>query len=184
MSEEHADAILTDFASDPQARVADWAVRYPSQGRAFAQLAADRILPLPSADSTRVQALGLAVLREKRAAYRPALSSLKSAAEAKGLTAESVAAALAVPVGLFWKLHRRLIAFESIPGAFVQRLAETLDQTVDELARYLKQPAQLAARASYKNDGMPEARQESFASALSLDPETTEAMRAMWQTLT
>ena len=181
MSEERADAILTEFASDPSARVADWAVRYPSQGRAFAQLAADRALPLPQGDVARVQALGMTVLREKRAAYSATRLSLKSAAEAKGLTAETAAAALRVPVGLFWKLHRRLITFESIPAVFLQRLSDTLDQSIEELSRYLKQPAQLAAGASYKNDEAPEARQESFTQALSQDPETTEAMRATWR---
>jgi len=177
MSEELADAILTEFASDPTARVADWAVRYPAQSRAFARLSADRAFPLPAGDEARVHSLGLAVLREKRAVYGVGLASLKAAAEAKGLTAESAAAALAVPVGLFWKLHRRLIAFESIPVAFVQRLAQTLDRTVEELASYLRQPPQLAAGASYKNDGAPEARQESFQEALQNDPETTPSMR-------
>lgn len=177
MSEELADAILTEFASDTTARVADWAARYPGQSRAFARLAADRAFALPEGDSLRVRSVGMAVLREKRAAYGAHLTSLKSAIEAKGFTAESAAAALAVPVGLFWKLHRRLIAFESIPVAFVQRLAETLDRTVEELASYLRQPPQLAAGASYKNDGAPEARQESFQEALQNDPETTENMR-------
>ena len=181
MSEELVDAILTEFASDPTARVADWAVRYPAQCRAFAQLAADRAFALPEGDSARVHLLGVTVLREKRAAYSAAFTSLKSAAEAKGLSAETVAAALTVPVGLFWKLHRRLITLESIPAAFVQRLAETLDRTVEELARYLQQPPQLASGASYRSDTTPEVHQESFDQALHLDPESTEAMRAVWR---
>jgi hypothetical protein len=180
MSDERADAILTEFASDPTARVADWAARHPAQAREFAYLAAERTFPAPAADSTRVQSLGLSVLREKRAAYGATFTSLKSVAEAKGHTAESLAAALKLPVGLFWKLHRRLVSFETIPQALVTQLAETLDRGVEELARYLRQPPQLAAGASYRSDTAPKALQESFATALSTDPDTTDEMRQSW----
>ena len=181
MNEELSDTILVEFASDPTAQVADWAARYPAQAREFAYLAADRAFPAPGADSTRAQSIGLSVLREKRTAYSTAtFASLKSVAEAKGHTAESLAAALKLPLGLFWKLHRRLVSFETIPQALLSQLAEKLDRSVDELARYLRQPPQLAAGASYRNDSAPQTTQESFASALGNDPDTTDEMRQSW----
>ena len=180
MNEELSDTILVEFASDPNAQVADWAARYPAQAREFAYLATDRAFPAPTADSTRAQSLGLSVLREKRQAYSTTFASLKSVAEAKGHTAESLATALKLPVGLFWKLHRRLVSFETIPQTLLTQLAATLDRTVDELARYLCQPPQLAAGASYRSDTAPEALQESFASALGNDPDTTDEMRQSW----
>ena len=183
MNEELSDTILVEFASDPTARVTDWAERYPAQAREFAYLAADRAFPAPSADSAHTQAIGMSVLREKRTAYSAvAFTSLKSIAEAKGHTAESLAAALTLPLGLFWKLHRRLVSFETIPQALLSQLAEKLDRSVDELARYLRQPPQLAAGASYRSDSAPQATQESFASALSNDPDTTDEMRQSWAT--
>jgi hypothetical protein len=180
MNEELSDTILVEFASDPNARVADWAARYPAQAREFAYLATDRAFPAPTADSTRAHSLGLSVLREKRTTYSATFASLKAVAEAKGHTAESLAAALKLPVGLFWKLHRRLVSFESIPQTLIHQLSATLDRGADELARYLRQPPQLAAGASYRSDSAPEALQESFASALLNDPDTTDEMRQSW----
>lgn len=180
MNEELSDIILVEFASDPTAQVADWAARYPAQAREFAYLAADRAFPTPSADSAHAQSIGMSVLREKRAAYSATFASLKSVAEARGHTAESLAAALKLPLGLFWKLHRRLVSFETIPQVLINQLAEKLDRSVDELARYLRQPPQLAAGASYRSDSAPQATQESFASALGNDPDTTDEMRQSW----
>ena len=180
MNEELSDTILVEFASDPTAQVADWAARYPAQAREFAYLAADRAFPAPSADSAHAQSIGMSVLREKRAAYSATFASLKSVAEARGHTAESLAAALKLPLGLFWKLHRRLVSFETIPQALISQLAEKLDRSVDELARYLRQPPQLAAGASYRSDSAPQATQESFTSALTNDPDTTDEMRQSW----
>ncbi len=181
MSEEMSDIVLTEFASEPNARVSDWATRYPAQAREFAYLAADRAFPAPSADSGHAQSIGMSVLREKRVAYSAAVfASLKSVAEAKGHTAESLATALKLPLGLFWKLHRRLVSFETIPQVLLSQLAEKLDRSVDELARYLRQPPQLAAGASYRSDSAPQATQESFTSALTNDPDTTDEMRQSW----
>jgi hypothetical protein len=181
MNEELADTILIEFANDTTAQVADWATRYPAQAREFAYLAADRAFPASSADTTRAQAIGMSVLREKRMAYSAVtFASLKSIAEAKGHTAESLAAALKLPLGLFWKLHRRLVSFETIPQMLINQLAEKLDRSVDEVARYLRQPPQLAAGASYRSDTAPQAIQESFTSALTNDPDTTNEMRQSW----
>ena len=180
MNEELSDTILVEFANDTTAQVADWAARYPAQAREFAYLAADRAFPAPSADSAHAQSIGMSVLREKRAAYSATFASLKSVAEARGHSAESLAAALKLPLGLFWKLHRRLVSFETIPQALISQLAEKLDRSVDELARYLRQPPQLAAGASYRSDSAPQATQESFTSALTNDPDTTDEMRQSW----
>lgn len=190
MSEELNDAILVEdaisieFASDPNARVSDWAARYPAQARTFALLATERTFPTHATEGSeqRVHTLGLSVLREKRLAYTAAtLTSLKVAAEAKGYTPESLMATLQLPLGVFWKLQRRLIAFETIPQSLIRQLATALDRRVDELARYLRQPAQLATGASFRSDSAPEVLQESFESALHNDPETTDAMRAAWR---
>ena len=181
MNEELADTILIEFADDTTAHVADWAARYPAQAREFAYLAADRAFSAPHADSAHAHSIGLSVLREKRVAYSAAaFTSLKSVAEAKGHTADSLAAALKLPLGLFWKLHRRLVSFETIPQALISQLAATLDRTADEVARYLRQPPRLAAGASYRSDSAPQATQESFASALTNDPDTTGEMRQSW----
>lgn len=131
----------------------------------------------PSLSEGRVRELGLGVLAERR----PALTSLINAVKAQGMNLETAAQTLDAPEGLLWKLHRRLIAFETIPQAFVEKLAESVRRNVDEISAYLRQPPMLAPGASYRADTAPEALVESFETALSNDPDVTDAMRARWR---
>ena len=126
---------------------------------------------------SRVRELGLGVVSERR----PALTSLVSAVRAQGLDLETAAQTLDAPEGLLWKLHRRLIAFETIPQAFVARLAESVRRSAEEMSDYLRQPPTLAVGASYRADTAPETRVESFRDALASDDETTDAMLARWR---
>lgn len=182
-----ADAILTEFAATPEATLAEWTARYPALARDLARLAENRWAGAPAASETaaaRVQAIGLQMLAERRAAQSAPLTSLAAAARTRGWEDETLAAALAIPVGLFWKLQRRLIAPESLPRTLVDRLAVSLGRAADEVTAYLRQPPTLAAGASYRADTAPslvrEGR-ESFAEALAADPDTTDAMRQAWR---
>ena len=94
----------------------------------------------PALSENRVRELGQGVLSERR----PVLTSLINAVKARGMNLEEAAQTLDAPEGLLWKLHRRLIAFETIPQAFVERLAESVRRSADELSAYLRQPPMLA----------------------------------------
>jgi hypothetical protein len=180
-AESAADAIAVGFVQSGES-LSVWAARHPEQGRTLARLALETRglyqAAEPSEQSVRrVRELGQQAL----AAHRPALKSLLLAAEAQGLAPEDAAQALSLPYGLFVKLHRRLIAFESIPASLLETLARSLRRTGEELAAYLSQPPTLATGASYRADEAPEALVESFAAALAADPETTDAMRHTWE---
>jgi hypothetical protein len=201
--EADADAIAIAFAQESASDLPGWTARHPEHARTLARLATETYFPLaPSSPpswsvassfrsatqplgtrasegdggAARVREIGLGVL----AARRPALSSLLLAIRAEGLELEEAAVALQLPEGLLWKLHRRFVALESVPAALLGQLAETVRRSVEEVRAYLAQPPMLATGASYRADTAPEAHQESFESALSADPETTDAMRSHW----
>ena len=147
----------------------------------FARFAEHPLYPMETRETlseNRVRELGREVFAERR----PALSSLIVAVRAGGLNLEEAAQRLDAPEGLLWKLHRRLIAFETIPQAFVERLAESVRRSVEEVGAYLRQPPVLAMGASYRADTAPEVVCESFEAALETDPDATDAMIARWQT--
>jgi hypothetical protein len=102
--------------------------------------------------------------------------------KAKGFTSEAFAEKLDISHALFFKLHRRLIAPDSVPARFVQSLAESLERSAEEVRAYLAQPPTLAQGAAYRSDGRPQVgKQETFAEALASDTEMTDAQRAKWQ---
>ncbi len=186
--EANADAIAIAFAQDSQpGELAAWTARHPEHARTLAQLAASSYYsansdPLTPSNggigAAQVREIGLGVLATKR----PALSSLLLTLRVEGLDMDEAATALRLPEGLLWKLHRRFIAWESIPAQLLSQLSETLRRSVEEVQAYLAQPPMLAAGASYRTDTAPEAHQESFEAALTADPETTDAMRERWLT--
>jgi len=194
--EASADAVLSAFAQAIEtpggAKLADWIARHPSHARDLTRLAADRWagdpLPASAATAARMQQIGLAALRACRPAPVPVaattpLTSLLAAVKAAGLTADTLSAKLDLPVALFWKLHRRLIAADSVPRSLTTALAEAVNRTRDEITAYLQMPPQLAAGASYRSDDAPEVgAQETFAEALRSEPEATDAQRRLWLT--
>jgi len=194
VDEATADAVLAAFAQATEApggaKLADWIARHPGHAGDLARLAADRwagdTMPASAATAARMQSIGMAALRAcrpapVRAAAAAPMTSLLATVKAAGLTADTLSAKLDLPVALFWKLHRRLIAADSVPRALVADLADTVNRTLDEMAAYLRMPPQLAAGASYRSDDAPEVgAQETFAEALQSEPEATDAQRRRW----
>lgn len=187
----------SEQAAPGKANLAEWMRRYPAHARDLARFASEQWAGEATAtaaaenapETARIRDIGLSVVRSCRGVSAPAgvkaakpLKSLLAAARERGMEADTVAAALDVPVALFWKLHRRLIAPDSVPRTLVASLAETLNRAADEVAAYLRQPPTLAAGASYRSDDAPRvsSEREDFADALKSDPETTDAGRTRW----
>jgi hypothetical protein len=192
VNESDRDAALVAFVQAGAKDLAEWSRRYPAFAGDFARYAAEQwagaeSAPADAAAVAHVRQIGLESVRRLRAASAPAsapaLTSLLAAATARSLDAEAVAAKLDVPYALFFKLHRRLVAPDSVPAKFIAALAETVGRTADEVSLYLRQPATLAVGASYRADDAPTVgAQESFDDALKADPEATEAQQARWLT--
>ncbi len=184
-----AEAVLIAFAqAGTDANLADWTGRYPQYARDLVRLAAERwegpntLAAEDAGADARMLAIGHAVLNTRRQEAQAApLTSLVTAAKARGLDAETVAARLHLPVAYFWKLHRRLFAPDSLPRTLVTEIAQALGSTTDEVAAYLRQQPTLAAGASYRADTSPRVgAREDFAATLAADSELTPAQRARW----
>jgi hypothetical protein len=199
LQDEESDAVLTAFAQAQAApngvKLSDWTAQYPAQARDLARLAAqawageEREPALPD-NASRYHSMALAALRACRPEPVPApvitfsaapMTSLLAAAQAADKDAEDVASLLDLPSALFWKLHRRLIAPDSVPRTLINALADAVNRTSDEVMAYLRMPPQLAAGASFRSDDAPSVgQQESFEDALTAEPEVTDAQRRRW----
>ena len=201
LQDEESDAVLTAFAqaqSTPEGvKLSEWTARYPAQARDLARLAAqawageERGESAAIADNaSRYRSLALTAPRACRPEPKPAnvitfsggpMSSLLVAAEAAGKDAADIASLLDLPSALFWKLHRRLIAPDSVPRTLITALADAVNRTADEVAAYLRMPPQLATGASFRSDDAPcVGQQESFEEALKTEPDVTDAQQRRW----
>lgn len=194
------DEILTAFAgAGASADLADWMRRYPALRGDLAHAAAARWAgesvpsgaagsPDEAASTARVRAIGRETLLAFRAGWSPtvapaALAGLVSAARERGVEPATLAHRLQIPYAVFVKLHRRLIAPDSVPMSLLSEMGAALNRTVDDIAAYLRQPPALALGASYRSDTAPRAgTQETFDAALRSDPETTDEQRARYLT--
>jgi hypothetical protein len=179
-TEETAIEIAIAFATTKGATVTDFATRYPGSEGILAQVATEKWLggtvPTNADTNINVRNIGLAMLEARKSALTFTLNQL---ATEKGLDADSVAERLNLPVALFWKLQRRLIAFETLPATLAPKLGEVLGKTANEIRAYLRLSPQIANGASFKSDTMPEIVQESFAEALA--SEGTPEEIAAWE---
>jgi len=75
---------------------------------------------------------------------------------------------LGLDTPLISKLRNRLIDPETVPQAFLDRLAKSLQRTVEEIVVYLRLPPTVHAQASFKSEGKPmtSAKRESFDAAV------------------
>jgi hypothetical protein len=175
-SENNTEEIAIEFVTTSGATVADFAARYPGSEKIIAAVATENWVGTNAfvADST-VRSIGLSMLEARKSALQFTLNGLVIA---QGLEAEDVATTLQLPVALFWKLHRRLIAFETLPTQLAGKLADVLGKTTEEIRAYLRLSPQLATGASFKANEMPEITQESFLDAL--ESEGTPEEIAAW----
>ncbi len=198
LQDEESDAVLTAFAqaqaASGGAKLSEWTARYPDQARDLARLAAQTWAGEESTaagdNAARCRSIALAALRACRPEPKPApvitfsagpMTSLLAAAESAGKEADDIASLLDLPSALFWKLHRRLIAPDSVPRSLITALADSINRTADEVAAYLRMPPQMAAGASFRSDDAPSVgQQESFEDALKAEIEVTDAQQRRW----
>ena len=88
------------------------------------------------------------------------LVSLLAAAKAKGLSARDFAQALRLDIPLLARLEQRLIRAATIPRSLVERIAQTVDFSVADVANYLRGGPSLAASAHYKAMQAPRAGEQ------------------------
>ena len=83
------------------------------------------------------------------------IADLVQAAKAQGLTAKALAAQIGIGLPLVAKLNQRLIRLATLPDELINRMAEALQTSGEQVRAYLARPATLSAAAQYKSDGVP-----------------------------
>ena len=188
-------AVLVDFADAETSANAnalpEWATRYPALAGDFGRVAEaawsqDALMPAPETPSAeRFRKIGRAALAHALPGYAPPapqvpLTNLLQTAKECGLSRQAFAAQLLLPDTLLLKLNRRFIDAATVPLELVNKMADALNRTADEIAAYLSLPAQVPQTASFRSDVVPQAKTESFADALSGDPEALPEHKAAW----
>jgi hypothetical protein len=182
-----------DHTNDAPGTLREWTAQYPAYKAELTQWMAvapvlqcedDRTGPEIERAEARALETGRQILAARRARYTvaaPAFADIYSAARNRSMSPRALATTLGVGLPIIAKLQQRLIQFGSIPAAFIDRLATELQVGVQQISDYLQQPASLAAGASYKSKGVPQAApQEDFATAIRTCPDMSAAQRAVW----
>ena len=146
-------------------------------------------LPENAPGEAKTRAVGRQVLAEMRARYTvqsaPVLTiiSLQDAAKAQGKTLKTLARQIGIGFTVACKLQDRLIHAATVPQALVQRLADALGLSGEQVRAYLQQPPRLAAGAMYKSDGVPQAAApQDFTEAVETAADMLPADKNFWQT--
>ena len=116
------------------------------------------------------------------------LMNLMDEAKSQGLDAAQLAQRLRIDKLLLGKLNRRNLDTFTLPRVLVERLAQTLERSFDEITAYLNGGMRLAASAHYKSNQAPSivaessAPKQSFAEALESGTQLSDEDKAFWQT--
>lgn len=182
-SAQPLDEILLAFAAEAdhgQATLSSYLVRFPEHAEALAALAAEIALstasrdqPVPVDDPAVAKAWAVfqstAPLETKSVATSGMLANLEPGrflALAKTLDVNAV---------FLSRIRDRLVAFATIPHAFLVRLAEAAGGELAALAAELDQPPAIATGQRFKAEGKPAtAAQMTFAEAIASSHLTTE----------
>ncbi|MBC8142985.1 MAG: hypothetical protein H7Y38_16295 [Armatimonadetes bacterium] len=184
---QNDDALLTAFAQDVEtaaATVADWSRRYPTLGGDFARVATDTFAGATPevAPDDRLQAVLMNALRKQKGAYLGASAIVSLVDKERGITAARIAQTIALPLPYVAKLNQRLFRIATLPARLLERLADAVERSVEDVTAYLSQPPTLARGAAYRSDDAPTvADAEDFVAALradeSVSPETRDLYR-------
>lgn len=178
----NGDALLIAFANDYEsgtATVTDWAARYPALARDFVRIAADP-RGHESADD-RTNAVLLRSLRKQKNAYLGAAAFASLVDKERSITAAKIAQAIALPLPFVAKLNQRLFRAATLPARLVEKLADAVGRSVDDVTAYLSAPPTLARNAAYSNPDAPTLGEaEDFAVALQRDADVSAEARMMY----
>ena len=184
------DALFVEWSEDRESATPrplnDWLTEYPEHSEKLLLWVAEapvsqwaETLPPDPEGEDRAAVIGRQMLTEMRLRLE-APTSLIAKAQELGLNVETLAARLDLEETLLFKLERRLLRLNSLPGVLLNRLADALALSVQQVRNYLAQPPQLASGAMYRADTVPEAFQQDFEAAIRANSDLTAAQKAYW----
>ncbi len=196
MDDRQLDALYAAWHDDRKqptpTSLREWIERFPAYRQHLIEWTTDApcldgadALSLHAAAEARTLAIGRQILADRLARRNEQsaieITSLYALAQQQGLNPKSLAAALEVGVPIVAKLQQRLLRYQSIPAQFVERLAQTLQVSREQLRDYLTRPPSLASAAMYRSSVVPQAgAQEDFAAAIRSCPGMTPEQKSKW----
>jgi hypothetical protein len=208
-AQREKDALFAAWSDDRQAPspqpLRAWLNRYPQYADALIGWAADipvlecgleNARPDPVGEAQTLT-IGRQVLAEMRAKYFASaemtqtaatpqhttvpIADLVQAAKVRGLTAKTLAGQIGIGLPLVAKLNQRLIRLATLPDELINRLAEALQTSGEQVRAYLTRPATLSGAAQYKSDSIPSVSEpQDFAEAVRTCVDMTEDQKQFW----
>jgi len=167
-------------ALDRGERPDTWLQRYPQYAAALVDLAQARDLEaaLPPPSAAAVAAVAAIARRTLGATTGPALSLSERARQA-GLSIRDLASRVGLTSDILFKIDRRVVRPETVPGALVRDLAAALDCTATALRAGLT-GGPVTAGALYHAKQAPQVGQQTFAEAVAASVALPPADRQRW----
>jgi hypothetical protein len=190
MNQQHRDPQAADTlrhvqfafldALDRGERPDTWLQRYPQYAAALVDLAQARDLEaaLPPPSAAAVAAVAAIARRTLGATTGPALSLSERARQA-GLSIRDLAARVGLTSDILFKIDRRVVRPETVPGALVRDLAAALDCTATALRAGLT-GGPVTVGALYHAKQAPQVGQQTFAEAVAASVALPPADRQRW----
>ncbi|GGA01255.1 MULTISPECIES: hypothetical protein [Sphingobium] len=166
-SHDAAEDILLAFAVEPRrdsATLERYLKAYPDLADQLIDLSLE--LRLQHATEEMTAPTDEAWVEASLAAFRVASSSQASEpvvdpfASIKPVELVAIRQSLGVPSGVIRGFSSRLVDIVSVPGSFIDALAQELRTTADNLRRFMAGPPRLELGVRYKADKAPAAEQE------------------------
>ena len=167
-------------ALDRGERPDGWLQRYPQHAATLIDLAQARDLEaaLPPPTAAEVAAVA-AIARRTLAATTGAALSLSERARQAGLSIRDLAARVGLTSDILFKIDRRVVRPETVPGVLVRDLAAALGCTATALRAGLT-GGPVTAGALYHAKQAPQVGQQTFAEAVTASVALPPAARQRW----
>jgi hypothetical protein len=190
MNQQHRDPQAADTlrhvqfafldALDRGERPDTWLQRYPQYAAALVDLAQARDLEaaLPPPSAAAVAAVAAIARHTLGATTGPALSLSERARQA-GLSIRDLAARVGLTSDILFKIDRRVVRPETVPGALVRDLATALDCTATALRAGLT-GGPVTVGALYHAKQAPQVGQQTFAEAVAASVALPPADQQRW----
>ena len=115
---------------------------------------------------------------------KPPLRSIFHESAPLGYSPDRLAQQLNISMSIMRKIENRLLLVDSIPSNLIEKIAQTLQRTVQEVSLYLMAPPVVPQSLRLKSQQAPKInRQQSFFEAVRLDRSISDEQRSYWLSL-
>jgi len=160
--------------------LASWIHRYPQQAAGLIDLAQAREQERAAPPATAAQVAAVAAIARRTLAQVAPPLSLRQRGQLAGLSLRELAARVGLSSDILFKIDRRVVRPETVPGALVRELAGALDCTREAIRAALAGSGPVTAGAFYHAAQAPQVGQQTFAEAVASSVTLAPPDRARW----